>query len=302
VVELPAVDTSAGELLRAADLALHAAKADGRGRVVAHDPNRTAHQLTSFTIAMDLPGVVERGELDLAYQPLDRLVDGELHSVEALLRWNHPRLGELSPDLFVPLAEENSSIIPIGRWVLDQACLDLGHGHWPTMNINASVRQLYSPSFVEDVRRALERNELIPDQLRIEITESVIMQDGDPGALHSLRALADLGVRIVMDDFGTGYSNLATLRRFPLHELKLAGSFLQGSHLHSSVDSVDLKILATLVDLAHTLGLVVTAEGVETAEHDQLVRTIGCDIGQGWFYARAARLPPGPTVTVGKSL
>jgi diguanylate cyclase (GGDEF)-like protein/PAS domain S-box-containing protein len=293
VVELPVVDTSAGELLRAADLALHAAKADGRGRVVAHDPSRTAHQLTSFTMAMDLPGVVERGELDLVYQPLVRLVDGGLHSVEALLRWNHPRLGELSPNLFVPLAEENSAIIPIGRWVLDRACLDLGHGHWPTMNINASVRQLYSPSFVEDVRRALERNDLSPEQLRIEITESVIMQDDDPGPMRSLRSLADLGVRIVMDDFGTGYSNLAALRRFPLHELKLAGTFLKGPQAHRSVDAVDLKILATLVDLAHTLGLVVTAEGVETAEHDEQVRAIGCDIGQGWFYAPAARLPLG---------
>lgn len=291
VVELPMVDSSADELLRAADLALHAAKADGRGRVVAHDPNRTAHQLTSFTIAMDLPGVVERGELDLAYQPLVRLADGGLHSVEALLRWNHPRLGELSPNLFIPLAEENSAIIPIGRWVLDRACRDLGHGRWPTVNINASVRQLYSPRFVEDVRRALERNELSPEQLRIEITESVIMQDGDPGPMLSLRTLADLGVQIVMDDFGTGYSNLAALRRFPLHELKLAGTFLKGPHEHRGVDLVDLKILATLVDLAHTLGLVVTAEGVETAEQDERVRAIGCDIGQGWFYAPAARLP-----------
>ncbi|HST80223.1 MAG TPA: EAL domain-containing protein [Kineosporiaceae bacterium] len=291
VVELPVLDANADELLRAADLALHAAKEDGRGQVVAHDPRRTAHQLTNFTIAMNLPGVVERGELALAYQPLVRLNDGGLHSVEALLRWNHPQLGELSPDLFIRLAEENSAIIPIGRWVLDQACLDLAGSTWPTVNINASVRQLYSPTFVEDIRRALDRNQLSPEQLRIEITESVIMHDSDPGPLASLRVLADSGVRIVMDDFGTGYSNLAALRRFPLHELKLAGTFLKGLGTEREVDAVDLKILATLVDLAHSLGLVVTAEGVETPAQDERVRTIGCDIGQGWYYGSAAPLP-----------
>jgi diguanylate cyclase (GGDEF)-like protein/PAS domain S-box-containing protein len=291
VVELPVLDANADELLRAADLALHAAKEDGRGQVVAHDPRRTAHQLTNFTIAMNLPGVVERGELALAYQPLVRLDDGGLHSVEALLRWNHPQLGELSPDLFIRLAEENSAIIPIGRWVLDQACLDLAGSTWPTVNINASVRQLYSPTFVEDIRRALDRNQLVPEQLRIEITESVIMHDTDPGPLASLRVLADAGVRIVMDDFGTGYSNLAALRRFPLHELKLAGTFLKGLGTEREVDAVDLKILATLVDLAHSLGLVVTAEGVETSAQDERVRTIGCDIGQGWYYGSAAPLP-----------
>jgi EAL domain-containing protein (putative c-di-GMP-specific phosphodiesterase class I) len=160
--------------------------------------------------------------------------------------------------------------------------------------VNASVRQLYSPTFIPDVRNALQRHGLGAEQLRIEITESIIMQDGDPGPLLALRALADLGVRIVMDDFGTGYSNLAALRRLPLHELKLAGTFLQDTGAAgppAGPDLVDLTILRTLVDLAHTLGLTVTAEGVETAEHDELVRTIGCDIGQGWFYAPAARLP-----------
>lgn len=137
------------------------------------------------------------------------------------------------------------------------------------------------------MRDALQRNGLVPEQLRIEITESVIMQAGDPGPLASLRTLADLGIRIVMDDFGTGYSNLAALRRFPLHELKLAGTFLQGFDPRQKTDAVDLKILTTLVDLAHTLGLVVTAEGVETAAQDERVRALGCDIGQGWYYAPA---------------
>jgi len=285
VVEVPSVGARAGELLRAADLALHAAKEDGKGQVVVHDPSRTAQQLSRFTVAMNLPGVVERGELGLVYQPLIRLSDGGMHSVEALLRWNHPELGQLAPDLFVQIAEESSAIIPIGQWVLERACADLARSSWPSVNINTSVRQLYSPSFVDEVRRCLDAGGLEPTRLRIEVTESVIMHAEDPGPMTALRTLAELGVQIVMDDFGTGYSNLAALRRLPLHELKLAGTFLKGLGADRNADAVDLKILTTLVDLAHSLGLIVTAEGVETQAQDDLVRAIGCDVAQGWLYA-----------------
>jgi diguanylate cyclase (GGDEF)-like protein/PAS domain S-box-containing protein len=294
VVEVPTVGARAGELLRTADLALHAAKEDGKGQVVVHDPSRTAQQLSHFTVAMNLPGVVERGELALVYQPLIRLSDGGMHSVEALLRWNHPELGQLAPDLFVRIAEESSAIVPIGRWVLERACADLILSSWPSVNINTSVRQLYLPSFVDEVRRCLDEGGLEADRLRIEVTESVIMHADDPGPMTALRKLADLGVRIVMDDFGTGYSNLAALRRLPLHELKLAGTFLKGLGADRSADAVDIKILATLVDLAHSLGLIVTAEGVETRAQDDLVRAIGCDVAQGWLYAMPG---PGPTPT-----
>jgi diguanylate cyclase (GGDEF)-like protein/PAS domain S-box-containing protein len=291
VVELPVGDTPAGEVLRIADLALHAAKEDGKGQVVAHNPSRTARQLSRFAIAMNLPGVVERGELELAYQPMVRLDDGCVHSVEALLRWNHPQMGALAPDLFVRIAEENSAIIPIGRWVLQRALEDLATSSWPAVNINVSVRQLYSPTFVDDVRRCLDLSGVAPERLRLEVTEGVTVHDDDPGPLTMLRTLADIGVRIVMDDFGTGYSNLAALRRSPWHELKLAGVFLEGFRADRPVDDVDIEILRTLVDVAHTLDLTVTAEGVETADHDERVRAIGCDIGQGWFYAA-----PGPAL------
>jgi EAL domain-containing protein (putative c-di-GMP-specific phosphodiesterase class I) len=152
------------------------------------------------------------------------------------------------------------------------------------VNINVSVRQLYSKTFVDDVRECLEAAELSPERLRIEVTESVIMHADEPGALTALKTLADFGVRIVMDDFGTGYSNLAALRRLPLSELKLAATFLEGLRTESPVDRVDLTMLAALVDLAHTLDLTVTAEGVETAAQDDWVRTIGCDLAQGWYY------------------
>jgi diguanylate cyclase (GGDEF)-like protein/PAS domain S-box-containing protein len=288
VVEVPAGEAMATDLLRAAELALHAAKEDGRGTIVAHDPSRTARQLTRFEIAMSLPGLVERDELTLSYQPLVRLDGGELHGVEALLRWRHPRLGDLSPELFVSIAEESSAIIPIGRWVLESACADLAETpQWPSMNINVSIRQLYNPTFVRDVRGALTSSGLVPEQLRIEVTERVLLGTDDQLPLATLRQLADLGSKIVLDDFGTGYSNLAALRRFPLHEVKLAGAFVEpgptGEH-----DPVDVRILATLVELAHTLDLTVTAEGVETPRQAELVASVGCDVGQGWFYGTDA--------------
>jgi diguanylate cyclase (GGDEF)-like protein/PAS domain S-box-containing protein len=304
VVEVRAGEAVATDLLRAAELALHAAKEDGRGTIVAHDPSRTARQLTRFEIAMSLPGVVDRGELTLRYQPLVRLAGGGLHGVEALLRWRHPRLGDLSPELFVSIAEESSAIVPIGRWVLETACRDLAESpEWPAVNINVSIRQLYSPTFIQDVRAALATSGLAPHRLRIEVTERVLMGTDDQLPLTTLRTLADLGVRIVLDDFGTGYSNLAALRRFPLHELKLAGTFVAATSAAGS-DEVDVKLLATLVGLAHTLDLSVTAEGVETSGQAELVRTIGCDVGQGWYYGAdvpccgslAQPAPEAPTV------
>ena len=289
VVEVQVGEAAAIDLLRAAELALHAAKEDGRGTIVSHDPTRTARQLTRFEIAMSLPGLVDRDELALSYQPMVRLGgDGGLHGVEALLRWRHPRLGDLSPELFVSIAEESSAIIPIGRWVLECACADLAEApQWPAMNINVSIRQLYSPTFVHDVRGALTLTGIAPHRLRLEVTERVLMGTDDQAPLATLRELADLGVRIVLDDFGTGYSNLAALRRFPLHELKLAGAFVEATSA-AGPDPVDVKILATLVGLAHTLDLTVTAEGVETAEQAELVASVGCDVGQGWFYGADA--------------
>ena len=291
VVDVAAGDLDAEGVLRTADLALHAAKEDGKGQVVAHDPSRTARQLPRFRIAADLPGALDRGELTLVYQPLVRLDTGLPHSAEALLRWNHPQLGQITPDRFVPVAEDSQVIVPLGRWVLEQACQDLAASPWPSVNINVSVRQLYSPTLVDDVKRCLHDNALAPHRLRVEVTESVIVDEDGAGPLGALRQLAELGVRIVMDDFGTGYSNLAALRLLPLHEIKLAGTFLSGLRPGTPPDPVDRRILATLVDLAHALGLVVTAENIETREQDQQVRALGCDVGQGHYYGA-----PGPAI------
>jgi EAL domain-containing protein (putative c-di-GMP-specific phosphodiesterase class I) len=168
--------------------------------------------------------------------------------------------------------------------VLHRALADLAVADWPAVNINVSVRQLLVPTFVDDVRRGLADAGVAASRLRLEVTESVILHLDDPGPLTALRTLADDGVRIVMDDFGTGYSNLAALRRLPLHELKLAGTFLDGMVDGGPPDPVDAAVLRTVVELAHTLGLTVTAEEVATRAQDEWVRAIGCDIGQGWYY------------------
>ena len=287
LVELSQTTGNAKDLLREADLALRAAKETTANQTIVHDPLRVARQITRFTIAMSLPGVVDRGELEIAYQPLIRLSDGVTHSLEALLRWCHPELGRLSPCEFLEIAEESSTIEPIGRWVIDQACRDLAASDWPAVNINVSLRQLHCPHFVDDVRRSLDDAGLDPSRLRMEISESVIMNSNDPGPLRELRRLADLGVRIVVDGFGAGYSNLTALRRLPLHELKISARSLQGLDPDQPPDPVDTRILTTLVTLAHTLGLTVAAEGVETAAQAELVRAMGCDLGQGWFFAPA---------------
>ena len=289
VVALPADVTTAHELMSAADLALHTAKESGKGRVVVHDQDRTDSQITRFGIAMSLPGVVERGELGVDYQPMVNLRDGSLHGVEALLRWTHPRLGDVPADLFVRVAEESTSILGLGRWILRKACHDVRDHDWPVVAVNISARQLHNPGIVDDVEQALAQARIPPHRLRLEMTESILMLTDQPGPLTVLQALADRGIGIVLDDFGTGYANLAALRRLPLQGIKLAGPFVH-TMLEDSPDTTGVHFLATIVDLAHTLDLTVTAEGIENdAQHEQ-IRGIGCDIAQGWFYGRPAAL------------
>ncbi len=192
--------------------------------------------------------------------------------------------------------------MPLGRWVLRSACeqargwLDRFGVDAPFVSVNLAVRQSREPGLVDDVRAVLAETGLPPRQLQLELTESAIMGTAD-GPLDALRALADMGVRIAIDDFGTGYSNLAYLRHLPVNELKIAGSFVEGLRAADRSDPVDAQIVATLVTLAHALGLTVTAEGVETPAQAERLRRIGCDSGQGWLFAR-----PGPPENIDKLL
>jgi diguanylate cyclase (GGDEF)-like protein/PAS domain S-box-containing protein len=290
IVERPVRGTTVAELLRAADVTLYWAKMDGRGRWTMFDQERNARQVARYNLSSTMADALHRREFFLEYQPLVRLADSALVGVEALARWRHPSQGRLAPDSFIGLAEETGLIVPLGAWVLREACEQVRR--WQTensgdaiyMSVNLAARQAHSPGIVEEVARVLDDTGLKPEMLQLELTESAVMGTADETPV-ALRRLSDMGVRIAIDDFGTGYSNLAYLRHLPVHSLKLAGSFVEGLRTDHA-DPVDEQLVATLITMAHTLGLHVTAENVETAAQADRLRDLGCDVGQGYFYAR----------------
>jgi EAL domain-containing protein (putative c-di-GMP-specific phosphodiesterase class I) len=294
LVEREINGTTSADLMRDADITLYWAKADGKSRWALYDPERNAREVARFTLSATMPAALERDEFYVDYQPLVRLEDSKVLGVEALVRWQHPEFGRLAPDRFIELAEETGLIVPLGRWVLRRACqqarrwLDEFGDATPFVSVNLAVRQSRDPALVSDVKSILEEFSLPPHLLQLELTESAIMGTADE-PLEALRQLSGMGVRIAIDDFGTGYSNLAYLKHLPVHELKIAGSFMEGMRAADGADPVDSKIVSTLVSLAHALGLTVTAEGVETPSQAERLRKIGCDAGQGWLFAR-----PGP--------
>ncbi|MFJ9809865.1 putative bifunctional diguanylate cyclase/phosphodiesterase [Streptomyces sp. NPDC101158] len=296
VVERRAHGTSATCLMQAADTTLYWAKADGKARWTLFDPERNAHRMTRQALSSTLRPAVERGEFALEYQPLVDLANSAVRGVEALVRWNHPQFGTLTPNRFVGIAEEDGSIVELGRWVLQTACRQARQwqkdhpGDRPIfVSVNVAVRQVWDSDLVADVAGILAETGLAPHLLQLELTESAVM--GSAGRpLQALQALSDMGVRIAIDDFGTGYSNLAYLSRLPVSVLKLDGSFVRGFQDEEHANPADELIVEALVQLAHRLGLTVTAECVETAGQAARLRRIGCDTGQGWLYSRA--VPP----------
>ncbi|MFB6870984.1 putative bifunctional diguanylate cyclase/phosphodiesterase [Streptomyces sp. NPDC056323] len=295
VVERAVADTSATGLMQAADTTLYWAKADGKARWTVFDPERNAHRMTRQTLSSTLRPAVERGEFTIEYQPLVGMADGIVRGVEALVRWNHPQFGMLSPNRFVAIAEEDGSIVQLGRWVLQSACRQarrwqLEHPTDPPLfiSVNVAVRQVWDSDLVTDVAEILAETGLDPSLLQLELTESAVMGSaGQP--IQALRSLSEMGVRIAIDDFGTGYSNLAYLSRLPVSVLKLDGSFVRGFRYDDGAhpSPADETIVEAMVQLAHRLGLTVTAECVETAGQAERLRRIGCDTGQGWLYSRA---------------
>lgn len=295
VVERPVAGTSATGLMQAADTTLYWAKADGKARWTLFDPERNAHRMTRQALSSNLRPAVERGEFTIEYQPLVGMADGVVRGVEALVRWNHPQFGMLSPNRFVAIAEEDGSIVQLGRWVLRAACrqarrwqLDHPAEQPLFISVNVAVRQVWDSDLVTDVAEILAETGLDPALLQLELTESAVM--GSAGRpLQALQSLSDMGVRIAIDDFGTGYSNLAYLSRLPVSVLKLDGAFVRGFRYEDGThpSPADETIVEAMVQLAHRLGLTVTAECVETAGQAERLRRIGCDTGQGWLYSRA---------------
>ncbi|MFD8196528.1 putative bifunctional diguanylate cyclase/phosphodiesterase [Streptomyces wuyuanensis] len=298
IVEGPAAgERTSAEVLRSADITMYRAKSAGGNRFELADPEADARAITRHGLTTALPAALERGEFFIEYQPLVHLGDGRVHGAEALVRWSHPQHGVLGPDHFIPLAEHTGLIVPLGRWVLQEAVRQARSWHEQAerdgsapplrINVNLSPTQLHHPGLVADTVDVLERSGLPPGALCLEVTESALI-GADEDLLKPLRQLAEMGVDIALDDFGTGYSNLANLRRLPVSVLKLDRSFTQGMQQHPA-DPVDRKIVEGIVSLAHSLELAVTVEGVETGVQAEQLRQLGCDTAQGWYYAR-----PGP--------
>ncbi|MEU5576092.1 putative bifunctional diguanylate cyclase/phosphodiesterase [Streptomyces huasconensis] len=297
IVEGPAGERGAAEVLRSADITMYRAKSAGGNRYEIADPEADARVITRHGLTTALPAALERGEFFIEYQPLVHLGDGSVRGAEALVRWLHPQHGIIGPDRFIPLAEHTGLIVPLGRWVLEESVRQArlwesrtqgGADAAPLrVNVNLWPMQLTHPGLVSDTVDILEREGLAPGALCLEVTESALI-GADDDLLKPLRRLAEMGVDIALDDFGTGYSNLANLRRLPVSVLKLDRSFTQGMQ-HFPADPVDLKIVEGIVALAHSLDLAVTVEGVETGHQADQLRQLGCDTAQGWYYAR-----PGP--------
>ena len=279
VAAMPDDGRDAQTLMRNADIAMYRAKAQGRNCYSFYTRQMSEHAEERLALEADLHRAVERGELRVLYQPTVAVADGGIRGAEALLRWQHPRLGLLAPDRFIDLAEETGAIVPIGRWVLKEACAraaawDGGY----SIAVNLSARQFSDPELLATVRDALRESGLDPALLELEITESMVMHDPEAAAeiMHKLRAL---GTRLSMDDFGTGYSSLGYLKRFPITTVKLDRSFVRDLPDHED----DVAIARAVLAMAHSLRMDVTAEGVETGAQLEFLRREGCLAYQGYY-------------------
>ncbi len=282
-------------LLRDADLALYRAKSSGKARYAVFDASMSAHAIERLELETDLRHALDRGEFRVYYQPIVSLVDGRVTGVEALVRWERPGYGLQAPAAFIGVAEETGLIVPLGQWVLEQACCQarVWQERYPsepplTVSVNLSPRQCQHPRLVADVARTLEATGLDPRTLTLEITESLVLQDTGVTAA-TLAALKALGVHLAIDDFGTGYASLSYLKRFPADMLKIDRSFVDGL----GQDTQATAIVRSLVALARTLALDVTGEGIETATQRAALLELGCEQGQGYLFARP--LPPAET-------
>ncbi len=269
------------ELLRNADVAMYDAKEHGKGQFKVFEPAMQDRVRDRIGVEAELRGALERDELVLAYQPLVSLADEEIVGVEALVRWRHPARGLLPPGFFLPVAEESGLILPLGRWVLREACrqardwVGSRDGRRFKISVNLSPRQLHHADLVDEVVGALDDAGLDPGALVFEITESMILRDHQAVAAK-LRALRRLGVGVALDDFGTGYSSLSHLLHLPVDQIKVDRSFVSGHD----------DMVGAILQLGRTLRLETVAEGVETPEQAERLRGLGCQLAQGYHFGR----------------
>jgi diguanylate cyclase (GGDEF)-like protein/PAS domain S-box-containing protein len=276
------------DILRDADTAMYRAKSLGKARHVVFDHSMHASAVNLLQIETDLRKALERDQFHLLYQPIVSLDDFKLCGFEALVRWQHPERGLISPLDFIPIAEETGPIIQLGEWALHEACRQMREWQekYPQaspffMSVNLSAKQFNHTLLIAQVDNALRRTGLNPRQLKLEITEGAVMENIDTAA-EMLRHLRDLGVQLAIDDFGTGYSSLSYLHRFPIDTLKIDRSFV--TRMANNTENVE--IVRTIVMLAQVLGMDVVAEGVETREQLKLLRDLKCEYGQGYYFSR----------------
>ena len=275
--------TEPDQLLRNADMALYRAKAEGRGTYHFFQAEMDAQMQERRRLELDLRKALAEEQFELHYQPLVNIDNGKVSGFEALLRWNHPEHGMVGPDVFIPVAEEIGLIVPLGDWVLKQACRDAVQ--WPerlTVAVNLSAAQFRNSTLALSVMSALGQTGLAASRLELEITETVLLQE-NPAVLDVLHQFRKLGVRICMDDFGTGYSSLSYLRRFPFDKIKIDRSFIR--ELGKENDSV--AIIRAVMRLGSSLGMITTAEGVETEQQLEILRAEGCMQAQGYLFSKA---------------
>jgi len=275
------------EVLRDADTAMYGAKTSGKARDAVFDYQMHDRAVALLELETDLRRAIERAEFEIHYQPIISLSTGRIDAFEALLRWRHPRRGLLAPDSFVPVAEDTGLIVPIGWWVLHEACRQLADwqllpwtGERLAVTVNLSGKQFMQADLVERIEEILRSAGVEAGSLRLEITESTIMEQADD-AVEKLLALRRLGVKLYIDDFGTGYSSLSYLHRLPVDALKIDRSFI--SEMDSEAERAE--IVGTIVTLARTLRMDVAAEGIETAEQVTRLRALACHYGQGFFFS-----------------
>ncbi|MDA0240300.1 MAG: EAL domain-containing protein [Proteobacteria bacterium] len=275
------------DMIRDADIAMYQAKNDGRARHVVFEKGMHVRAVTQLEMETDLRQAIDREEFSLAYQPVVDITSERIIGFEALIRWNHPEHGFIPPGDFIPIAEETKVIVPIGRWVLHNACAQMKRWQkqFPQLNLSISVNispaQFTDPELIHDIKEVLQETKLSGDTLKLEITEGAIMENPHE-VTNRLVQLKKLGIQFHVDDFGTGYSSLSHLHRFPIDALKVDRSFVI-----SMAESTDnMEIVRTIIALAHNLKLTTVAEGVETKKDLEQLRLLKCDHAQGYYFSR----------------
>jgi diguanylate cyclase (GGDEF)-like protein len=277
----------ATDVVRSADVAMYMAKANGKAGFAVFDPGMHAAIRDRQELGRQLQDAVELGQLRLVYQSIVDLADGSLAGVEALVRWQHPARGVVSPGEFIEIAEENGSILPIGRWVLREACREAMTWDGPAasafLSVNVSAREIQQLGFVDAVQQSLADAGMAASRLSLEITETALLK-ATPSTISTLEQLRDLGIRVVIDDFGTGYFSLSHLRQFPVDILKVASEFVQVPES----DSRTAALAGAIIAMGRSMRIATVAEGIETAEQAARVRELGCTFGQGYHFGRPA--------------